>query len=72
MARHSLPRDIALPVRSLAERTNNIVYWSEFEYGGHFAALEQPEVLVDDTRAFFGSMRSSMAALGGTPTGGPQ
>jgi hypothetical protein len=37
-----------------AERDNsNIVHWSRFKEGGHFAALEVPEVLVDDIRTFF-------------------
>jgi epoxide hydrolase len=47
------PRDIATPVRRLAERTYNIERWTEFDRGGHFAALEQPGLLVDDVRAFF-------------------
>ena len=45
--------DIAPPVRRLAERGDNIVHWSEFDRGGHFAALEQPDLLVADVRAFF-------------------
>jgi microsomal epoxide hydrolase len=36
------PRDLAQPVRSLAGKTNNIVHWSEFGHGGHFAATEEP------------------------------
>ncbi|WP_203982123.1 epoxide hydrolase family protein [Sphaerisporangium rufum] len=51
------PRELALPVRRLAERTDNIVHWSEFDRGGHFAALEQPEALVGDIRAFFRTLR---------------
>jgi epoxide hydrolase len=47
------PREIAPPVRKLAERTDNIVHWTEFDRGGHFAALEQPDLLVGDVRAFF-------------------
>ena len=27
--------------------------WSEFDRGGHFAAMEAPDLLVDDVRAFF-------------------
>jgi pimeloyl-ACP methyl ester carboxylesterase len=42
-------------IRPLAERDNtDIVHWSEFEQGGHFAALEVPEDVVSDLRAFFG------------------
>jgi pimeloyl-ACP methyl ester carboxylesterase len=51
------PYDIGLPIRSFAERESNIVRWSEFDRGGHFAALEVPDLLVDDIRAFFHSLR---------------
>ena len=41
-------------IRVFAERDNtNIVHWSRFEQGGHFAALEVPELVVADLRAFF-------------------
>jgi pimeloyl-ACP methyl ester carboxylesterase len=43
--------DIA--IRRYAERSNNIVHWSDFDAGGHFAALETPALLVGDVRAFF-------------------
>lgn len=42
-------------IRSLAERDNaNIQHWSEHEVGGHFAALENPDAIVADLKAFFG------------------
>jgi pimeloyl-ACP methyl ester carboxylesterase len=44
-------------IRSLVEPTGNIVHWSEFDRGGHFAAMEAPDLLVDDVRAFFRSRR---------------
>ncbi len=37
----------------MAERTENIVRRTEFERGGHFAALEEPGLLVKEVRAFF-------------------
>jgi pimeloyl-ACP methyl ester carboxylesterase len=40
-----------------AERANNIVHWSEFDHGGHFAAMEAPDLLVQDVRAFFRRFR---------------
>ncbi len=41
-------------IRAFADRDNaNIDHWSEFERGGHFAALEVPEDVVSDLRAFF-------------------
>jgi pimeloyl-ACP methyl ester carboxylesterase len=49
--------DVALPVRRLAERDNNIVHWSEFDCGGHFAAMEEPDLFIDDLRAFFRQLR---------------
>jgi pimeloyl-ACP methyl ester carboxylesterase len=48
-------QDIA--IRRYAERGNNIVHWSEFDRGGHFAALEAPDLLVGDVRAFFRRFR---------------
>lgn len=46
--------DIA--IRRYAEGANNIVHWSDFDTGGHFAALETPELLVKDIRDFFASL----------------
>jgi len=41
-------------IRSLAERDNKgIAHWSRFDRGGHFAALEVPDLLAGDLRAFF-------------------
>ena len=51
------PEEIAAPVRRLAEQTNNIVHWSEFDRGGHFAAMEEPDLLIGDIREFFRPMR---------------
>jgi pimeloyl-ACP methyl ester carboxylesterase len=47
------PRDNFIPLRHIADRTNNIVQWTEYDRGGHFAAMEQPELLVSDIRTFF-------------------
>src|SRR5271166_5838452 len=44
-------------IRRYAERGNNIVHWSEFDRGGHFAALEAPGLLVGDVREFFSRLR---------------
>jgi epoxide hydrolase len=38
---------------ALAEQTNNITHWTEFDRGGHCPAMEQPELLADDIRDFF-------------------
>jgi pimeloyl-ACP methyl ester carboxylesterase len=44
-------------IRRYGERGNNIVHWSEFDRGGHFAAMEVPDLLVGDVRAFFRDLR---------------
>jgi pimeloyl-ACP methyl ester carboxylesterase len=44
-------------IRSLLEPTASIVHWSEFDRGGHFAAMEAPDLLVDDVRGFFRTRR---------------
>jgi epoxide hydrolase len=52
------PRELGQPIRKLAEQTNtNIVHWSEFDRGGHFAAMEEPDLLVGDIREFFRPLR---------------
>lgn len=54
----AFPREIVRPPRSRAERYYNIRRWSPQPAGGHFAALEQPEALVQDIRAFFRDYRA--------------
>jgi pimeloyl-ACP methyl ester carboxylesterase len=51
------PAELLLPLRHKAERTENIVRWTEFDRGGHFAAMEEPDLLVGDVRAFFRQLR---------------
>ena len=48
---------LAWPPRSYAERMYNIKRWTKMPKGGHFAALEQPDLLVDDIRGFARSLR---------------
>ncbi|WP_031158175.1 epoxide hydrolase family protein [Streptosporangium roseum] len=50
----ALSTDVA--IRRFAERDSNIVHWTEFERGGNFLSLEQPELLVSDIREFFGKL----------------
>jgi hypothetical protein len=40
------------------ERGYNIQHWTEMSRGGHFPALEEPELLVEDIRLFFRALRS--------------
>ena len=51
------PKEIAMPPRALAERGLNIARWTEMPRGGHFAAMEQPELLAKDLREFFRPLR---------------
>ena len=47
------PREIIRPPRNWVEYHYNLTHWSEMPRGGHFAAMEEPELFVDDVRAFF-------------------
>ena len=49
------PNDIT--IRPLADRDHNVVRWTEFTRGGHFAALEAPDLLIGDMREFFRQFR---------------
>ncbi|GIJ58469.1 microsomal epoxide hydrolase [Virgisporangium aurantiacum] len=51
------PHDIGSPVRRVAEETNNIVRWTVLERGGHFAAMEEPDLVVADLRAALADFR---------------
>ena len=54
----AFPREILRAPRSLAERTyTDIRRWTVQPRGGHFAAMEEPEALADDVRAFFRPLR---------------
>jgi pimeloyl-ACP methyl ester carboxylesterase len=52
------PKELQRPSRRWAERRFlDIRHWGEPDRGGHFAAFEQPELFVDEVRAFFGHVR---------------
>ena len=58
LPRSEVPTGVAvfaedLAIRRFAEPSNTIVHWSEFDCGGHFAALEEPELLTGDIATFF-------------------
>jgi pimeloyl-ACP methyl ester carboxylesterase len=54
----AFPREILRAPRSLAERTyTNLQRWTVMSRGGHFAAMEAPDALADDVRAFFRPLR---------------
>ena len=48
---------LSWPPRSYAERVYNITRWTEMPRGGHFAAMEEPKLLLDDLRTFARTLR---------------
>ena len=52
------PHEISRPPREWAERAYDLRRWTEMLRGGHFAAMEEPELLVEDIRAFFRDLRN--------------
>ena len=48
---------LSWPPRSYVERVYNIQQWTEMPRGGHFAAMEEPELLMDDIRKFARTLR---------------
>ena len=53
------PKEIRVPPRDWVEREmgGKLLHWTEMPRGGHFAALEQPKLLVEDVRNFFWKVR---------------
>lgn len=52
------PKDLFVTSRRWAEkRCSNLVYWNELDEGGHFAALEKPQLFVQELRSCFRLMR---------------
>jgi epoxide hydrolase len=60
--RSAVPTGVAVfpddfSIRRPVEREHTIVQWAEFDRGGHFAAMEVPDLLVGDIRTFFRNLR---------------
>ena len=51
------PHDLSTPPKEWAERSFNLQNWTNMSKGGHFAALEEPALLVEDIQAFFRTLR---------------
>jgi pimeloyl-ACP methyl ester carboxylesterase len=51
------PAEVTKPPRAWAERRYNITHWTDLPRGGHFAAMEVPEIFVADVRQFFDTVR---------------
>jgi microsomal epoxide hydrolase len=54
----AFPKEPYLMPRELTEARYNLVRWTDMPAGGHFAALEQPEEVVNDVREFYRSIRN--------------
>jgi pimeloyl-ACP methyl ester carboxylesterase len=52
------PKELRQVPQEFARQHANLVHWSEMPRGGHFAASEEPELLVDDLRNFFRPLRT--------------
>ncbi len=48
---------LAWPPRSYVERLYNVQHWTEMPRGGHFGAMEEPELMIEDVRAFARQLR---------------
>ena len=57
------PKDISQPPREWAERFFNVQRWTEMPRGGHFAAMEEPELLAEDIREWFRGFRDPSRRL---------
>ena len=53
------PQEISKPPREWGERSYDVRRWTEMTQGGHFAALEEPQLLAEDVRAFFRDFRKA-------------
>ena len=51
------PHELFFTPRQWAEASYNLTRWTEMPRGGHFAAMEQPDLFVEDVRAFFADLR---------------
>ena len=63
------PADIAQPPRSWAERTYDVVRYTTMASGGHFAAVEEPDLLARDITEFVRELGALIAADTSTPPG---
>ena len=52
------PKDLSHPPREWADRFFDVQRWTQMPHGGHFAAMEEPEALAAELRAFFRPLRA--------------
>jgi pimeloyl-ACP methyl ester carboxylesterase len=60
-----MPHDITLAVRAHVEYLFDVRQWTEFDHGGHFSALEVPELLAADITSFFAKLQSRASTAAG-------
>jgi pimeloyl-ACP methyl ester carboxylesterase len=63
------PKDLVTAPREFGDRFYNIQSWHEMPRGGHFAALEQPELLADDISQFFSALTAKKKGKATAPAG---
>ncbi|THU92129.1 alpha/beta-hydrolase [Dendrothele bispora CBS 962.96] len=63
------PKDVMVPPRSWVRTTGNLVFESEHSSGGHFAAYEKPNELVEDLRNMFGRKKKGKGEVKGPAFG---
>ncbi len=51
------PKEVIRFPRAWVERRYNVTHWADMPRGGHFAAMEQPDLFVDNLRSFFRTIR---------------
>ena len=51
-------QDGDIAIRRYGESSNNIVRWTEYPYGGHYAVMAAPQDWLADVREFFGGLRT--------------
>ena len=51
------PKEIARFPRKWIENHYNVTHWTEQPHGGHFAAMQVPDIFVPDVREFFRTVR---------------
>jgi hypothetical protein len=74
--RSAVPTGIAVfptdpNIRRVADREHNVVHWTEHQRGGHFAALEAPDILINDIRTFYRALRGCDSSKANPTTGNP-
>ena len=50
---------LKMPRSYVDELPDNVTHWTDYDTGGHFPAIEEPDLLVDDLREFFRPLRSA-------------